>query len=167
MKEMPLAAIKAGITFKTPSELSEETPIADLDIPNTISWADVERDTSAWIGNKMQKAALETIYELEKEVKEKGDKNLLSTWRKLQTSDHFYYMCTKYFNDGDVHKYFNPYDSPYDSFLAFMNIINDFKMRLETTKKNKVQTVLQKIKTTIKKPIAVELRGVDTERTIT
>jgi len=152
LKEMSLAAIKAGIIFKTPTELSEEKqekPLVDLDIPHTISWADMERDTSAWMGNKMQKAALETIYDLEKEVKEKGDAVLLSEWRKLQTSDHFYYMCTKYFSDGDVHKYFNPYDSPYDSFLAFMNIINDFKIKLETTKKNNVQTVFQKIKTTI------------------
>jgi len=117
--------------FKTPSELVKEyDPVAELDIHNLISWADVERDLSAWLGNHMQKSAIEYIYQLEKGIKKSKNKELIEDWRKLQTSDHFYYMCTKWFNDGDVHKYFNPYDSPYDSFIAFMNIINDLKLRL-------------------------------------
>jgi len=118
--------------FKTPSELVKSyAPVAELDIHNPISWADVERDVSAWLGNSMQKSAIQYIYFLENEIKNSKNKRLIDDWRKLQTSDHFYYMCTKWFNDGDVHKYFNPYDSPYDSFIAFMNIINDLKLRLK------------------------------------
>ncbi|MBW2977180.1 glycoside hydrolase family 57 protein [Candidatus Woesearchaeota archaeon] len=105
-------------------------PVAELDIHNIISWADVERDLSAWLGNKMQQEAIKELYLMEMPVKNSKDNALLESWRKLQTSDHFYYMCTKWFNDGDVHKYFNPYDSPYESFIAFMNIINDLKIRL-------------------------------------
>ena len=118
--------------FATPSEIiSKNKPVGELDIPNLVSWADVERDLSAWIGNKMQQQAIKEVYALENDVKSSGDKQLIEEWRKLQTSDHFYYMCTKWFNDGDVHKYFNPYDSPYESFITFMNIINDFKMKVK------------------------------------
>ncbi|MCK5282350.1 MAG: alpha-amylase, partial [Nanoarchaeota archaeon] len=90
-----------------------------------------ERDLSAWLGNNMQKSALGKIYEIEGMIKNSRDDELIADWRKLQTSDHFYYMCTKWFSDGDVHKYFNPYESPYDSFIAFMNIINDVDKRLK------------------------------------
>jgi alpha-amylase len=118
--------------FVTPSEaIKKYEPVAELDIHHLMSWADLERDLSAWLGNNMQKAALEKIYEIEKKVKLAQDKKLIENWRKLQTSDHFYYMCTKWFSDGDVHKYFNPYESPYDSFIAFMNIINDMNKRIE------------------------------------
>ena len=118
--------------FMTPSEVIKNyKPVADLDIPYVVSWADVERDLSAWLGNKMQQSAIQKIYELEKQIRKTGNMKLLDDWRKLQTSDHFYYMCTKWFNDGDVHKYFNPYDSPYDAFIAFMNILNDMNMRLK------------------------------------
>ncbi|MBW2978155.1 glycoside hydrolase family 57 protein [Candidatus Woesearchaeota archaeon] len=117
--------------FKTPSELVKAyNSVAELDVHHPVSWADVERDLSAWLGNSMQKSAIDYIYHLEKDIKASKNKKLIQDWRKLQTSDHFYYMCTKWFNDGDVHKYFNPYDSPYDSFIAFMNIINDLKIRL-------------------------------------
>ncbi len=118
--------------FKLPSELVKSyEAVSDLDIPHLISWADVERDLSAWIGNKMQQLAIGRLYELEKNVKRTNDAGLLEDWRRLQTSDNFYYMCTKWFNDGDVHKYFNPYDSPHDSFIAFMNILNDLQLRLQ------------------------------------
>jgi alpha-amylase len=118
--------------FKTPSELVKSyEPVSELDIHHLISWADVERDLSAWLGNSMQTSALELLYHLEKQIIASKDDKLIEDWRKLQTSDHFYYMCTKWFSDGDVHKYFNPYDSPYDSFIAFMNIINDLKLRLD------------------------------------
>jgi len=117
--------------FVTPSEaIKKYEPVSELDIHSPVSWADVERDTSAWDGNKMQKSAINQIYLIENAVKKSGDKNLLEKWRKLQTSDHFYYMCTKWFNDGDVHKYFNPYENPYDAFITFMNIINDVNLRL-------------------------------------
>ena len=116
--------------FKTPKELLKYDAVAELDIPHTTSWADVERDLSAWTGNAMQKAALKQVYDLEKDIKAAKNRELLNDWRKLQTSDNYYYMCTKWFNDGDVHKYFNPYDSPYDAFIAMMNIINDIKIRI-------------------------------------
>jgi len=105
-------------------------PVGELDIPHMISWADVERDLSAWLGNAMQSNALHELYRLEEPIKEKGDPALLHDWRLLQTSDHFYYMCTKWFADGDVHKYFNPYESPYDSYINFMNILDNLRTRL-------------------------------------
>ncbi|PJA17826.1 MAG: alpha-amylase, partial [Candidatus Diapherotrites archaeon CG_4_10_14_0_2_um_filter_31_5] len=95
------------------------------------SWADVDRDLSAWLENEMQKQAFSEIKSLEEKVLASKKKNLISDWRKMQISDHFYYMCTKWFADGDVHKYFNPYDSPYDSFLNYMNAVTDLKSRLE------------------------------------
>ncbi|MBI4457763.1 polysaccharide deacetylase family protein [Candidatus Uhrbacteria bacterium] len=116
--------------FATPSEvLAAHRPVGRIDVPYPMSWADVERDLSAWRGNRMQDTALESIYRLGAEVRASGDKGLLDDWRKLQTSDHFYYMCTKWFADGDVHKYFNPYESPYDAFIHYMNSLQDVTMR--------------------------------------
>ena len=117
--------------FKTPSEaIRDYNPVAELDIHCPVSWADIERDTSAWDGNKMQQSAIEKIYFIEGMIIRSKNKKLIEIWRKLQTSDHFYYMCTKWFNDGDVHKYFNPYENPYDAFITFMNILNDVNLRL-------------------------------------
>ncbi len=119
--------------FKTPSELIDAYPVAGaLDIHSPISWAALERDLSAWLGNPMQHNAIDQIYQLEETVKQSGDEKLISDWRKLTTSDHFYYMCTKWFSDGDVHKYFNPHDSPYEAFISYMNILNDLLIRLKT-----------------------------------
>ena len=116
--------------FVTPSEAAKKyNDVAELDFPHYVSWADVERDLSAWTGNKMQQEAIKEVYSLEPHVKLSKNPQLLDQWRKLQTSDHFYYMCTKWFNDGDVHKYFNPYDSPYEAFITYMNILNDFRMK--------------------------------------
>lgn len=117
--------------FKTPTEVIEAyEPVGELDVRNIVSWADVERDLSAWLGNQMQKSSIEKLYGLEDRVKEKGDERLIEDWRRLQTADHVYYMCTKWFNDGDVHKYFNAYDRPHDSFIAFMNVLTDLQIRL-------------------------------------
>ncbi len=118
-------------SFRLPSEVASYDAVGELDIPEFISWADIERDLSAWIGNDMQRSALRTVYALEKGIKASGDARLLEDWRRLQTSDHFYYMCTKWFSDGDVHKYFNPYDSPYDAFITYMNIMKDMERRLQ------------------------------------
>ncbi len=107
-------------------------PSASLDVPHMVSWADIERDLSAWLGNAMQSNALQELYRLEKQIKDHGDPQLLHDWRRLQTSDHFYYMCTKWFADGDVHKYFNPYESPYDSYINFMNILDNLRQRLRS-----------------------------------
>jgi len=102
---------------------------SDVDVPQVISWADTERDLSAWLGNPMQSGAIHELYRLERKIKRANDARLLDDWRKLQISDHFYYMCTKYFADGDVHKYFNPYDSPYDSYINFMNVLDHLQSR--------------------------------------
>jgi len=119
--------------FKTPSEcLAAFPPIGEYDAPHLISWADTERDLSAWLGNAMQSNAMHEVYRLEQMVKDTGDPQLLSDWRHMTTSDHYYYMCTKYFADGDVHKYFNPYESPYDSYINFMNAMDHLRSRIET-----------------------------------
>jgi alpha-amylase len=116
--------------FKTPTEVADSYDAVDtVDVPNLISWADTERDLSAWIGNPMQQNAIKELYGLERTVKELTDADILTSWRRLQISDHFYYMCTKYFADGDVHKYFNPYDSPYDSFITYMNVLDNLRLR--------------------------------------
>ncbi len=118
-------------SFRTPSEvIASCQPAGEYDVPHMISWADTERDLSAWLGNAMQSNALHELYRMEAEVKAKGDPAILADWRKLQTSDHFYYMCTKWFADGDVHKYFNPYESPYDSYINFMNVLDNLRARL-------------------------------------
>jgi alpha-amylase len=95
-----------------------------------VSWADEERDLSAWLENDMQNNAIDTLYELFERVLAKGDPELVEIARKLTTSDHFYYMCTKYFNDGDVHKYFSPYDSPDQAYIYFINALADLEERL-------------------------------------
>ncbi len=116
--------------FLTPSEATKTyEPVDIIDVPDVISWADTERDLSAWLGNEMQSSALQSVYKLEKTIKKEANSHLVNDWRKLQTSDHFYYMCTKFFQDGDVHKYFNPYDSPYDSYINFMNVLSNLKNR--------------------------------------
>jgi alpha-amylase len=120
-------------SFITPSEAASYfQPIAKLSMPNPVSWADEERDLSAWLGNDIQDDAFESLYRLEHKVKNINDDAIQLNWRYLQTSDHFYYMCTKFFADGDVHKYFNPYNSPYDAFINYMNILSDFEGRVNT-----------------------------------
>ncbi len=126
--------------FVTVSEAAEYPVRADIDFPYFVSWADTERDLTAWLGNDIQNSSIKELYELEKHVKRSNDPELLKAWRKLTTSDHFYYMCTKWFNDGDVHKYFSPYDNPYDGFTSFMNVLNDIALRInnvDSTKKIK------------------------------
>lgn len=126
--------------FITPSEAIEKyRVIGEIDAPNYVSWADVERDISAWRSNEIQHDALRCIYELERDVIELDDPEILHTWRKLQTSDHFYYMCTKWFQDGDVHKYFNPYESPYEAFITFSNVVSDLKIRIDDKKLKKMK----------------------------
>ena len=127
---LPETALLAGIGFRTVSEALKLETKDTIEVPTLISWADVERDTSAWLGNEMQDFAAKKLYSLEKEIR--NSKELQETWRKLSTSDHFYYMCTKWFQDGDVHKYFNPYNNPYDAFIAYMNILADITERLKT-----------------------------------
>jgi len=131
MRHLPEQVLKhPDNNFKTPSEVVQTYDSIDtVDIPHLISWADTERDLSAWLGNAMQSNAIHELYRLEKKIKKTSDEKIVSDWRKLQVSDHFYYMCTKYFADGDVHKYFNPYNSPYDSYINFMNVLNNLQSR--------------------------------------
>ena len=118
-------------TFYTTSEaIAAHKPAGEIDMPHTVTWADTERDLTAWIGNSMQHEALRHLYALEEDIIRSDDIDLISDWRKLQTSDHVYYMCTKWFTDGDVHAYFSPYESPYDAFLYFMNAVRDVRYRL-------------------------------------
>lgn len=139
--------------FKFPSEIAEYPARDVLDIHEPLSWADMERDVSAWLGNDMQKSAIKKLYALETYIKEKNNPELLHLWRKMQTSDHFYYMCTKWFSDGDVHKYFNPYDSPYDAFIYFMNVFKDLQSKIESKKevdvcqeKNQIDQQIKQLK---------------------
>lgn len=121
-------------TFYTVSEAIAATkPAGTLSAPQTITWADTERDLTAWLGNSMQQEAMRYIYSLEEDIIRTGDGDLIADWRKLQTSDHAYYMCTKWFTDGDVHAYFSPYDSPYDAFLYYVNAVRDIRWRLHET----------------------------------
>lgn len=117
--------------FATPRELVRDlSPKGEYRCPEWISWADVDRDLTAWLGNPLQLEAVRSVYDLEAAVKASKDAALLSTWRRLLTSDHFYYMCLKWFADGDVHKYFSPYESPYDAYIYYMNTIADLRARL-------------------------------------
>ena len=132
-KMISMVISKTDIEFINPADASDRHRRSGvIDVPEYTSWADRERNLSAWTGNSMQKSALGMISKLEKDIKSCGDKDIIDTWRKLQSSDHLYYMSTKYFSDGDVHKYFNYFPSPYDAFIVYTNIVNDLH---ETLKK--------------------------------
>lgn len=105
-----------------------------ISINRYISWADLERDLSAWLGNDMQKDAFKSIMKLESEVKASGDKALLNYWRYLQTSDHFYYMSVKTDNDGSVHSYFSPFPSSYEAFINYMNVVTHLTHQINERK---------------------------------
>ena len=104
-------------------------------MPEVVTWADTERDLSAWRGNEMQESALSELYKMKKRVLSTGDADLIEDWRRMTTSDQAYYMCTKYWNDGDVHAYFSAYESPYDAFMYFMNVLRDIEFRVESFEK--------------------------------
>jgi alpha-amylase len=123
---------KTKFTFSTPSEVAANfEPVAGINVPFPVSWADEERDLTAWLGNDMQNEAFNKLYALKDMVKRCNDPAILADWKYLQVSDHFYYMSTKFFSDGEVHKYFNPYESPYDAFINYMNVLSDFAYRVE------------------------------------
>jgi len=125
--------------FCTPSEaIDRYEPVGEYDVPHMTSWADTERDVSAWLGNAMQTNAAAELYRLEPLVRARhagGDEHILEDWRKLTTSDHLYYMCTKHWSDGEVHSYFSPYDSPYDAYINFMNVLDNIRTRAGETAK--------------------------------
>lgn len=132
MRALPESVLtRTDLQFRTPSEAAAlHQPVAPMHVPFAISWADEERDTSAWLGNELQNEAFHKLYALEKEVTASRNEALIADFRKLQESDHFYYMCTKFFSDGAVHKYFNPYDTPYEAFINYMNVLSDFSLRI-------------------------------------
>lgn len=128
LKHMPGEAMKRGVGFTTPSEVvSRYKPVGEIEVPFAISWADTERDVSAWLHNEMQQQCFNTLRDLRPYVMEVNDPELTHAWRLLQTSDHVYYCTTKHMGDQDIHMYFSPYDSPYQAFINFMNCIVDLK----------------------------------------
>lgn len=132
IKALPKAVFKnSNFKFSTPGKIASQLqPVSAVQVPYPISWADEERDLTAWVGNELQDEAFDKLYSLEEKVHQCNDNEILHDWMSLQTSDHFYYMCTKWFSDGDVHSYFNPYGSPYDAFINYMNILSDFIIRV-------------------------------------
>lgn len=133
MKYLPAAVLADGeFEFVTPARAARKhKPVAPLCIPDAISWADEERDTSAWLGNELQNEAFNKLYSLSEKLAILNDAELWSDFGHLQESDHFYYMCTKFFSDGAVHKYFNPYDTPFEAFINYMNVLSDFMLRVD------------------------------------
>ena len=133
MKALPAAVLKDGtFGFVTPSEATKKIkPVSDISVEDPISWADEERDLTAWLGNELQSEAFKKVYAMTEKLSIVNDPELWEDFGHLQESDHFYYMCTKFFSDGEVHKYFNPYDTPYEAFINYMNVISDFQIRLD------------------------------------
>ncbi|MCQ2141792.1 MAG: glycoside hydrolase family 57 protein [Bacteroidales bacterium] len=126
------------LTFATPSEIARKCKsVGELPVPEPISWADEERDTSAWLGNELQQDAFNKIYALTEQLSILDQPNLWNDFGHLQESDHLYYMCTKFFSDGEIHKRFNPYDTPYEAFINFMNVLSDFAIRVENAMSEK------------------------------
>ena len=132
LEHLPKEWLKTdGHDFKTISQAIKEYEVKDvIDVPYTVTWADTERDLSAWLGNSMQINSINSLYELEDPILKSNNPELIKDWRKLQTSNHFYYMCTKWFNDGDIHAYFSPYSNPYEAYTNFMNSFQDLRLRL-------------------------------------
>lgn len=133
MKALPAAVLKDGtFNFVTPSEATKKyKAVSDIAVEDPISWADEERDLTAWLGNELQNEAFKKVYAMTEKLSIVNDPELWEDFGHLQESDHFYYMCTKFFSDGEVHKYFNPYDTPYEAFINYMNVISDFQIRLD------------------------------------
>ncbi len=133
MKALPAAVLNDGtFGFVTPSEaVKKHKPVSDIAVDDPISWADEERDLTAWLGNELQSEAFKKVYAMTEKLSIVNDPELWEDFGHLQESDHFYYMCTKFFSDGEVHKYFNPYDTPYEAFINYMNVISDFQIRLD------------------------------------
>ena len=133
MRSLPGAVLADGtFGFATPAEVVKKyKPVSDIAVEDPISWADEERDVTAWLGNELQSEAYKKVYAMTEKLSIVNDFDLWNDFGHLQESDHFYYMCTKFFSDGEVHKYFNPYDTPYEAFINYMNVISDFQIRLD------------------------------------
>ena len=131
-KALPRFAADKGISFSTPSEVfTLIKPVDSISVPYPISWVDEERDCSSWLGNVLQQEAFRKINEIGERVRLSQTRRIRQDWYYLQSSDHFYYMCTKLFSDGAIHQYFTPYDTPYEAFINYMNVLSDFIRRVE------------------------------------
>ncbi len=177
LKALPKCAQAKDISFKTPTEIIQSTKAVDnIHVLHNISWADEERDTSAWLGNRLQKDAVAKLYSIGERVRLSQDRRLLQDWNYLQSSDHFYYMSTKHSSDGAVHSHFSPYDTPFDAFTNYMNVLGDFMKRVaaqfpenieneelnallttinnQDAKIHELEKEVKKLKTVKKKPVA-------------
>ena len=131
MKVLPATLLSRGVEFATVSDAAKKLqPVAVLHCPYAMSWADEERDVTAWLGNDLQNEAFSKLYALAPRIKKAKNKDFDYVWHFMQNSDHFYYMATKWFSDGDVHSYFNPYGSAYEAFINYMNVLADFEIEL-------------------------------------
>ena len=133
MKALPKAVLKQGdLQFSTVSEAAKAyQPVGVLHCPHVMSWADEERDVTAWLGNELQNEAFSKLYALKDKIKALKSADFTYVWNFMQTSDHFYYMATKWLSDGDVHSYFNPYGSSYEAFINYMNVLSDFEIEID------------------------------------
>jgi len=133
MKHLPDTVLAdGGFSFVTPSGAAAKLrAVGPLSVPEAISWADEERDVSAWLGNELQQDAFNKLYAQTEKLSILNDAALWEEFGRLQESDHLYYMCTKFFSDGEVHQRFNPYDTPYEAFINFMNVLSDFIIRVD------------------------------------
>ena len=133
VKALPMAILSTGeLTFATVSEAAKAyQPVSVLHCPHVMSWADEERDVTAWLGNELQNEAFSKLYALKDKVKALKNADYEYVWNFMQTSDHFYYMATKWLSDGDVHSYFNPYGSSYEAFINYMNVLADFEIEVD------------------------------------
>ena len=133
MRALPEIVLNDGeFEFVTPTQATKKhRPVGEIDVPDPISWADEERDVTAWLGNELQNDAFNKLNDQAEKLALLNDEALWSDFGHLQESDHFYYMCTKFFSDGAVHKYFNPYDTPYEAFINYMNVLSDFILRVD------------------------------------
>ena len=152
MAALPGKVLKnSSFTFSTPSEVAKKLQVVSaINVPYPISWADEERDLTAWLGNELQQEAFNKLYSLAEKVYASNDDAIKQDFNYFQVSDHFYYMSTKFFSDGDVHSYFNPYDTPYDAFINYMNILSDFEIRVNAAVKSTVDDHVARLSKIIK-----------------
>lgn len=160
MKFLPEVILNDGeFEFVTPTQAARKhNAVAELEVPDPISWADEERDVTAWLGNELQNDAFHKLYSLTEKLSILNNEYLWSDFGHLQESDHLYYMCTKFFSDGAVHKYFNPYDTPYEAFINYMNVLSDFILRVnDAISVSDVNFAAEKeakaVKTAVRKPV--------------
>ena len=151
MRFLPGILLRDGsFEFTTPTQAARRhKPIAEIEVQDPISWADEERDVTAWLGNELQQDAYNKLYGQAEKLALLNDPVLWEDYGHLQESDHFYYMSTKFFSDGEVHSYFNPYSTPYEAFINYMNVLSDFIIRIDdamTTSGKKMKPAAEPVK---------------------